>query len=360
MNKNPWSLERLQSYIGEEESYQLEFKSSRDLLQQNPNKFFDELSRDVSAFLNSEGGTLIIGIEEATRKDEKRAGKAVDLSEGVPRSQCRGDRLSNAICDRIHPSVSSYVQVYPVTIGQRVGEDLLAFVVKVVRGITAYQAADKRYYARRSFSIDAMDDKDIRLRILADDKPRGQIFTGITWMPHGRNVEHFRREAEPFRSTTNELLSLRGSKDAFTDNDHGRLFALHPSRDLTITVRLMLRNIGSVTIREGAVEAGLDISDMGSAIVSSKPQPLERFSFDSSSEDPIPALYPDMERGIAEWNILVREQWKMGIGTVLLKGVSVYLDNGPSVVRDENFDLTEDFRTAVNAGWAELARITSS
>ena len=66
--KNPWTIERLNDYVGQEETYQLEFKSSRGLLQTTAGeieKTFNDLSTHISAFLNSEGGVLVIGIEES-------------------------------------------------------------------------------------------------------------------------------------------------------------------------------------------------------------------------------------------------------------------------------------------------------
>lgn len=55
---NPWSLVRLQEYIGHEESTRLDFKQCDDLIGPDSNKkkrdFLNELSHDVSAFLNSE------------------------------------------------------------------------------------------------------------------------------------------------------------------------------------------------------------------------------------------------------------------------------------------------------------------
>ena len=83
---NPWTLDRLKEYIGAEESLQLDFKSSRPLASGNKNdakKFVDGLSSHVSAFLNSEGGLLLVGLEEEDRKNQPDI--ATGLSEGVPR-----------------------------------------------------------------------------------------------------------------------------------------------------------------------------------------------------------------------------------------------------------------------------------
>jgi hypothetical protein len=170
---NPYTIDTLKAFVGQQETQRLEFKSSRGLINDNAQKrgkfIADQIVPTVSAFLNTDGGQLVIGIEE-------KGGVAVGLSEGVPHILQSQDRLQSAICDRIQPAVASYVTVNSVQVRQTVdGDRLLAFVVDVKAGTTAYQADDKKYYVRRSGQSEAMEDKDIRLRMLAGDKPRLSI-----------------------------------------------------------------------------------------------------------------------------------------------------------------------------------------
>lgn len=176
MNSNPWDLDKFKDFIGCEESNVLDFKSSRDLSSSVKNKqenFIDDLTKHISAFLNCDGGNILIGLEEADRNNQPDI--ATGLSDGVPRTQMSAAKLTQRLCDRIHPSVSSYVKVFPIIVGKDSEGDLLAFVVEMKAGITAYQAKDKLYYARRSYSSEPMEDKDIRLRMLASDKPRAAL-----------------------------------------------------------------------------------------------------------------------------------------------------------------------------------------
>src|SRR5690348_15200854 len=114
----------------------------------------DQVIPAVSAFLNTDGGQLILGIEE----------KDGVLSDGVARSRMTAARLQSSICSRIQPAVAGYINVFPVQVGKSAsGEELFAFVIDVKAGITAYQSDDKRYYVRRSGQSEAMEDKDIRL-----------------------------------------------------------------------------------------------------------------------------------------------------------------------------------------------------
>lgn len=351
---NPWTKEKLESFIGHEESHQLEFKSSLGLLQDSDNKvdqFFDDLTCHVSGFLNWEGGLLVIGIEE-TRKDPKNVGKALALSAGVPRSRWNGDRVERKLCGRIHPSVGSYVKVHIVKVGSKEDEDLLAFVVEVKQGITAYQAADKHYFARQSFSSVPMDDKNIRLLMLTDEKPRGTPRFEVSLETKPYLIEEHRSRCAHFRERKSELASARGSVNGLTDDDQADLAALKmllPSLDLDIAVRLILSNTGTVTIREGAVAANLQLSNQVLMNISSGEPLLKRFSF-NTPDDSMPALYPDMERCIREWQISLREALVIPTnGTVAVSDVSIYLDNGPAIVLDKDFDLTEEVFNIINA-----------
>ncbi len=185
---NPYNLAFVKGLLGQQETARLEFKSSRGLLNENQQKrekfISDQLVPTVSAFLNTDGGQLVIGIED---KD----GVAVSLSEGVPRGHLTWERLQQAICDRISPAVAGYVSVFSVPIEKtEEGEDRFAFVVDVKPGTTAYQADDKRYYVRRSGQSVAMEDKDVRLRMLAGDKPRLTINLHKRMVPHDAFPSH--------------------------------------------------------------------------------------------------------------------------------------------------------------------------
>jgi hypothetical protein len=167
---NPYDFEFVKGLVGQQETQRLEFKSSRDLLNENSQKrgkfVSEQIVPTVSAFLNTDGGQLVVGIEE-------KEGAATALSTGVPRARWKWEQMQSAICDRIQPAVAGYVNVFSVQVGESPsGEKLYAFVVDVKPGTTAYQADDKKYYVRRSGQSEAMEDKDVRLRMLAGDKPR--------------------------------------------------------------------------------------------------------------------------------------------------------------------------------------------
>jgi hypothetical protein len=118
-----------------------------------------------------------------------------------------------------------------------------------------------------------------------------------------------------------------------------------------------LVNIGVVTIREGTVTGNLECTDMGAAsIEGSKPEASAHFNF-MAAENTAGALYPEMEKCIAEWRMGAPDHWEIGEGKVMLKNVSVYLDNGAPAARDASFDLTEEFWDTVLNGREKLLSI---
>src|SRR2546421_195393 len=128
--QNPWTKARLEQYIGLEEGQTLEVKSSRDLSTGDKAeiaKFFHkQVASTVSAFLNSEGGLLIIGMEEGKR--DIVAGLSLP---GIPRSALTAKHAHDKVFGLINPPAADLIQVYPVTIGHRGDDPLLAFVVDV-------------------------------------------------------------------------------------------------------------------------------------------------------------------------------------------------------------------------------------
>lgn len=351
--KNPWTRQRLEDeFIGQEESQRLEFKSSRDLAHESTGKvsaFIDDLSTHVGAFLNSDGGLLVVGVEETDKRDKKRAELAERLSDGVPRSRMTASRLSSMLCDRISPAVTSLLQVHPVKVGEHDGEDLLAFVVEVRPGVTAYQSADKKHYGRRSFSSNPLEDKEIRLRMLADERPRAVVTIDTEILPYSNSWEGLERAWGEYREKRAaaqaaqaaaqppgdfsvidmppDELAKRLERSASTKpatQNRGRLFA-----------RVNLRNVGVVTIRRCALEASLDgDAPPGIRVPFEGLGPLREVRFDG--DDQIP-LYPDRQDRLESW---VFEFDRGSVGRADLPwnlNVTVYLDGGLAV--RESIDL---------------------
>lgn len=143
---------------GDSENATLEYKSCR-LFRQKNDKVFDLLSKEITAFANSIGGVLIIGIEE----DEARG-----ISEVVPISDEKKHEswIEDGLLSRITPSLNFSVTRI------RAGEGHILVINVPASRNAPHQSADKRYYARRLFRVDqllAFEIDDIRRRTFASD-----------------------------------------------------------------------------------------------------------------------------------------------------------------------------------------------
>ena len=76
MSDNVWTLERIKQLVHNkiQENLHLEYKACADLM---GNVNIPELTKDVSAFANADGGTLIFGVSEG-HKENKHVPERID------------------------------------------------------------------------------------------------------------------------------------------------------------------------------------------------------------------------------------------------------------------------------------------
>lgn len=138
------------------ENATLEFKSCR-LFNQKNDKVFEILSKEITAFANSIGGVLIIGIEE---NDDRSISEVVPITDQKKHESWIEDGLLSRITPSLHFSVNTI---------EMNGGHILVINVPASRN-APHQSADKRYYARRLFRVDqllAFEIDDIRRRTVA-------------------------------------------------------------------------------------------------------------------------------------------------------------------------------------------------
>lgn len=142
----------------EEESLALEFKSCNEL--KSGTEYYkdsiktirsiddvkEELSKDVSSFLNSAGGTIIYGIRE-------KNSRAADLDET---NAFRQEHRHNIDPERVNEWIRSHVkppptvQVHSILLEPNDPEGPWVLVVKIPQGEQAYMAKDHKFYKRVS------------------------------------------------------------------------------------------------------------------------------------------------------------------------------------------------------------------
>ena len=127
-----------------------------------------DVSKDVSSFLNSDGGVLIYGVPE-TNDPTSTGGSPVPLSEpegiGFPREGGRTETVSKETIERlITDNISPIPDANLFKITEVPFEDRIVFFVEVKPGIgNVWQATDKRYYHRSNYENRPMEHNQIEM-----------------------------------------------------------------------------------------------------------------------------------------------------------------------------------------------------
>ena len=136
-----------------EENPNLDYKDIRSYFD------FDELSKDVSAFANSEGGLIILGVSEDTVK------KGEEIVKIYPKEITWGDethskeRLEDHLISKIRPRING-LRIQPI----REGEDSLKviFLIDVPQSDNRpHMSSDNRYWKRLNFRKTPMEHSEV-------------------------------------------------------------------------------------------------------------------------------------------------------------------------------------------------------
>lgn len=162
-----YSLDDLKVFCSEKEaeSLVLEFKSCNEL---RPGKCRDkngkpksreniivDMTKDVTSFLNSAGGTIIYGVAEKNSRAE-----SLDLNNAY---KYQNDPYPEKMVDwcraHIQPPPNIIVYTIPVETGNSSSPWLLA--IQIPQGDTAYMAKDRRFYNRVGETSRPMEQYDV-------------------------------------------------------------------------------------------------------------------------------------------------------------------------------------------------------
>ena len=151
----PWTKQRLEGLIADkiEEGPTLDYKAAAALDRSDQRK--TEVTKDVSAFANAAGGTIIYGLREYADKARKHLPESLDPIDRREYSREWLDQVIGLVSPRI-----AEVRIFPVAVGSADWE--VCYVVEIPQGRTAHQARDLRYYRRYNFESVPMADYEIR------------------------------------------------------------------------------------------------------------------------------------------------------------------------------------------------------
>lgn len=149
-----------------EENSTLEYKRAAALDRSDSKKKI-EITKDVSAFANSAGGTLIYGIAEGTG-DHAHIPARIDP---IDRREYSKEWLEQMI-SAIQPKIAGLV-IHTIQIGA--SEHDVCYAIDIPESNTAHQASDSRYYRRGNFIAEPMKDYEVRLVMNRSRHPRLEL-----------------------------------------------------------------------------------------------------------------------------------------------------------------------------------------
>lgn len=144
-------------YQVKESSY-LEYKGC-DALRKHGNQSLDrikmEISKDVSSFANAGGGTIVYGVI-----DDGHIPKNIDNNRFSPQKITK-EWLENVIDSNIRRKIDS-IKIYQIEL-QITNPGKVIYSVNIPQSLQgAHQAKYKKYYQRRNFKAEPMEDYQIR------------------------------------------------------------------------------------------------------------------------------------------------------------------------------------------------------
>ncbi|WP_417800741.1 helix-turn-helix domain-containing protein [Tenacibaculum sp.] len=147
------------------ESNTLEFKQADALynLARKQEDDINEFTKDITALANSSGGTIIYGIQEFPKGNNK--GKAKRLSP-IDKNKISVEWMEQIMNSRIQPRIQNY-KIHEID----VDENKFVIAIDFKESITVHQANDKRYYKRFEFQSVKMDDWEIKSLVNRHNKP---------------------------------------------------------------------------------------------------------------------------------------------------------------------------------------------
>jgi hypothetical protein len=133
-----------------EESINIDFKACGALSKEENKK--KEISKDVSAFANSNGGIIIYGISEKNHKAD-----AISFING---NEFTKEWLEQVISSTIQRNIPG-LKIFPIRNKGRIEETI--YIVQIPESIEApHICKDKKFYKRYDFQSVAMDEYEIR------------------------------------------------------------------------------------------------------------------------------------------------------------------------------------------------------
>lgn len=148
-----------------EENLHLDYKSAGSLSKEDKKKA--EITKDVSAFANSDGGIIVYGIQEVDNKPNSFS--------FVDGNEITKEWLENII-NIIQPRING-IDIFPIRHEGNLEETV--YLVKIPKSDDApHMAKDKKYYKRFNFCSEPMEDYEVKDLFYRHRAPALQVVGG--------------------------------------------------------------------------------------------------------------------------------------------------------------------------------------
>ncbi len=232
-----WTEDDLKQFIGQPESFTLEFKES-NLCALGTN-FARMLSKEISAFANAEGGTIAIGIQE----NRGRPRIAVDLDEGVDPNEFSLEQLQHVVDFSVRPRLAG-IRCHTVPLSGKNGR--VAYVISVPKGETAYQASNCVYYTRNGFRNEPMLDHLVRLLMFRGSTATARLEIGNCDILPKDQMDQYRFDVVVVNTGKQTIEDLLLSITISLNNDEVQLWAPTMFVDSEEAIRDELKSVESM------------------------------------------------------------------------------------------------------------------
>ena len=171
-HSNEWWEREIERKLADQEpeNVHLDYKDKESLIPLgrggggiDKQKRAEDISKDVSSFINSDGGVLVYGVPE-TNDPNSTGGSPVPTGYdiGFQRGDIDKETIENLITSNIQPRPGP--ELFQVTEVPYGNDGRLVFVVEVSAGNgDVWQAKDKRYYKRFHYKAEPMEHYEINM-----------------------------------------------------------------------------------------------------------------------------------------------------------------------------------------------------
>lgn len=195
-----------------EENLHLEYKAAAALDRKDVKK--KEITKDVSALANAAGGMIIYGIQEYGDPGLMQLPSKLDPID----AQTYSKEWLDEIITQIQPIIPG-IEIIPIPVTVE-GVSGYCYAVVVPASRTAHQARDLRYYRRRNFMAEPIEDYEIRELMSRVSLPR--LYAQIRYVLDAPALDG--------TGTINSRISFRITNDSHIMARHYAIVARVPTR----------------------------------------------------------------------------------------------------------------------------------